>query len=476
MTGGSSPLSIFSPTPPDLNDALVKAQAALELARTVVAEREEAVKARENERPRTRATKKAVVDDAKKQLEDAKMDFHRALDDFNTLNATAVSSSDLVARLKDIASPEGEQTEGSSEVAKELTQGTAGEDKDIEMEKAADDFMDQEEDLVNALALVKQEEVPHKIPSIPSTIRTKEVDGTIEILDSSDEMDIDDKPAIKISKPETAGKTKAKGSSTTKSAKKGKTSSLKTEEPAHLDENVAMVLDDGFLESKLKKPKKKTIGSLEAEETGLQTRIDAMSSCVDDSSLPDGVKEGITLALTIATERMAFIQKDLVKMRAKNKAGKGKEKQTIEAGDTSDGPTSGTSRQPAIEVRWEESMDDEEKETHREEALLDFMFYKAARASSQHKQLEKQVEDLKGNPIHSRHRAFLSQVFIAATGIHIDNLYVGEEVEFGGETHLLGLVNQVLGKINRARTIADKSSPMVVLAEAVAKANQGDGE
>jgi hypothetical protein len=74
------------------------------------------------------------------------------------------------------------------------------------MEKEADSILDESEDLLNYLVQSFAENVPSLVDSdsdvkmeevihtIPSAVRTKETDGQIEILDSSDdEMDIEKK-------------------------------------------------------------------------------------------------------------------------------------------------------------------------------------------------------------------------------------------------------------------------------------------
>ncbi|KAJ7773685.1 hypothetical protein DFH07DRAFT_952732 [Mycena maculata] len=83
-----------------------------------------------------------------------------------------------------------------------------------------------------------------------------------------------------------------------------------------------------------------------------------------------------------------------------------------------------------------------------DEALLEFMFFKTATASSFNPRIT-HSETLQGDILHSRHRTFIAQAFGRATGIRVDDLYVGGDGStFGTPEHMLKLVGKILEKVN----------------------------
>ncbi|KAJ7755082.1 hypothetical protein DFH07DRAFT_773614 [Mycena maculata] len=83
-----------------------------------------------------------------------------------------------------------------------------------------------------------------------------------------------------------------------------------------------------------------------------------------------------------------------------------------------------------------------------DEALLEFMFFKNATASSFNPRIT-HSETLQGDILHSRHRTFIAQAFGRATRIRVDDLYVGGDgSNFGTPEHMLKLVGRILKKVN----------------------------
>ncbi|KAJ7039479.1 hypothetical protein C8F04DRAFT_1254764 [Mycena alexandri] len=98
-----------------------------------------------------------------------------------------------------------------------------------------------------------------------------------------------------------------------------------------------------------------------------------------------------------------------------------------------------------------------------DESLLDYIFYKNARATSYNPRINVE-EDLYADPMHTRHRTFVVQTFKALTGLKLDDLYVG--AEFGKATHFLTLVARVLSKVNQE--LPDNSKVVIGRISAVA--------
>lgn len=83
-----------------------------------------------------------------------------------------------------------------------------------------------------------------------------------------------------------------------------------------------------------------------------------------------------------------------------------------------------------------------------DESCLDFIFFKLAEATSYNPQLDT-VENLRHDPLNPRHRTFLAQAFARVTGLTVDDMFVGAEVElgqeFGGALYTLTLLARILG-------------------------------
>ncbi|KAJ7918120.1 hypothetical protein B0H13DRAFT_1993453 [Mycena leptocephala] len=322
-----------------------------------------------------------------------------------------------------------------------------------------------------------------------------------------------------------------------------------------LDDQAPMNLDDeNFIESKLIRPKKKSIKDLQGEGANIDKQITEMRACVGAESLSESIKAGVQEVLEFKIQQKAKILKEIEQRQSKNKskgkkAKKVKEDESEESDGKADSGSDNGASQPAIEskpaasdkvsnaieVRWEESMDDDEKAipfAHRrflkivpgvlpqcsyisrdlalhilknrtghdvcvfhtlkssgykdvrdgagngkyvvmgvpfqkgpvnadrnpntlycgcniDEALLDFMFYKVATAQSHNPGIVGEENLTRGDPLHSRHRTFLSQAFVKTTGIHVNDLYVGGNGDkFGGNEHMLQLLARVLESVN----------------------------
>jgi hypothetical protein len=101
---------------------------------------------------------------------------------------------------------------------------------------------------------------------------------------------------------------------------------------------------------------------------------------------------------------------------------------------------------------------------YKDEAFLDFMFYKLSRAHSWNEKLDR-VDMLHKDPLELRHCTFIVQAFFKTTGLTLGDLYenenpVGDAPQvFGLRVHMLTLMAKVLGQLNQGLPVDD----MVVL-------------
>ncbi|KAJ6477490.1 hypothetical protein DFH09DRAFT_1342170 [Mycena vulgaris] len=380
MSAVSSPLTSSGGATPPIGHSDMKhldaARQILENARSHLLEQEAVVEKFKRMRKKEKGNTKESRELAAQNVEEAQMSYSQALDIFNTLQAEekeslekeSLSSTDLAERLNQIEENaaddflDHELLRREEDILDEVLEAPIVPISSI-LSAAVDRMLVDDIELNADATKVKEEEITHLL-IIPA--RTKERGGVIEILDSDDEMDVDEKEGNKGEVNHVVIKT----------------GPMKDE-----DEPGAMNLDDGFLASKLEtekpeqpknekpvKPKKATITSLQAEYTTLASHIEQMSACLEDSSLQEFVKDGVKQALLIASREREEINKRIEELRAKNlKSKKGKEKnkdEGDESGGDSDDSDTGPKRSPPVENRWfDGSMDDEEKRRLTDDAL-----------------------------------------------------------------------------------------------------------
>jgi hypothetical protein len=86
--------------------------------------------------------------------------------------------------------------------------------------------------------------------------------------------------------------------------------------------------DENFIESKLIRPKKKSIKDLQGEGANIDKQITEMRACVGAESLSESIKAGVREVLEFKIQQKAKILKEIEQRQSKNKS-KGKKAKKV---------------------------------------------------------------------------------------------------------------------------------------------------